>query len=326
MAFSDGPTASWGAQIRSGDVRAISRAITAVENGDAAVQSVLREIFPYTGCAWRIGVTGAAGVGKSTITNRLAAHYRAAGKTVGIVAVDPSSPFTGGAILGDRVRMQDHATDPGVFIRSMAARGAWGGLADAAADAALVLDAAGKDIIFLETIGVGQDEVEIVRIADCTLVVVVPGAGDEVQGLKAGLMEIADIFVLNKSDLDGAAGFERELSSVIELGQSSQEAHTKIVKTPIVKTTASEGKGIEDLASEIDSLCAQKCEAGQRRERETAYWRSRILHLVERRIMAQVNANASNRLDELASSVASRAKDPYAAADEIIAAAFAELA
>lgn len=319
MASMDGPAASWGAQIRSGDVRAISRAITAVENGDAAVQSVLRDIFPSTGRAWRIGITGAAGVGKSTIADRLAAHYRAAGKTVGIVAVDPSSPFTGGAILGDRVRMQGHATDPGVFIRSMAARGAWGGLADAAADAALILDAAGKDVIFLETIGVGQDEVEVVRIADCTLVVVVPGAGDEVQSLKAGLMEIADIFVLNKSDLDGAAVFERELSSVIELGQSAQETRAKIVKTPIVKTTASEGKGIEKLAAEIDSLCARKCEPGQRRERETAYWRSRILHVIECRIMAQVAGNASRRLDELASSVASRAKDPYAAADEIVA-------
>src|SRR5690349_12401935 len=220
---------TWAAQVRSGDVRAISRAVTAVENGEPQAQALLREIFPLTGKAWRIGITGAAGTGKSTLTDRLAAHYRAAGKTVGIVAVDPSSPFTGGAILGDRVRMQAHATDSGVFIRSMAARGAWGGLADAAADAALILDAAGKDVIFLETIGVGQDEVEVVRVADCTLVVLVPGAGDEVQGMKAGLMEIADIFVVNKSDLPAATQFGQELAGVLSLATSPE--NVAIVET-----------------------------------------------------------------------------------------------
>ncbi|HKQ86263.1 MAG TPA: methylmalonyl Co-A mutase-associated GTPase MeaB, partial [Candidatus Acidoferrales bacterium] len=222
---------NWAEQIRSGDVRAISRAVTAIENGDPDAQHVLRELFPLTGKSWRIGITGAAGTGKSTLVSCLAAHYRAQGKTVGVIAVDPSSPFTGGAILGDRIRMQSHATDDGVFIRSMAARGAWGGLAQATADAALLLDAAGKDVILLETVGVGQDEIEVVRVADCTLVVLVPGSGDEVQSLKAGLMEIADIFVLNKADYENAAQFEEQLLSVLQLAPPRDGWTPKIVRT-----------------------------------------------------------------------------------------------
>jgi GTPase len=307
-------TENWAAQIRAGDVRAISRAVTAIENGDREAQRVLRELFPATGRAWKIGITGAAGTGKSTIANSLAAHYRRAGNTVGVIAVDPSSPFTGGAILGDRIRMQAHATDDGVFIRSMASRGASGGLAQAAADAALLLDAAGKDIVLLETVGVGQDEIEVVRVADCTLVVVVPGAGDEIQNLKAGLMEIADIFVLNKSDYEQAASFEQQLLSVLQLAPGRGGANPKIVKT-----IATEEKGITELAKEIETFREAHQNPEDRRKRELEYWKSWLSRQVQHHVMEEI-ASKSAGLDLFAMQVAMRKKDPFAAADEIFAA------
>src|ERR1700691_4254965 len=178
---------NWAEQVRAGDVRAISRAVSAIENREREAEKILRQLFPHTGHAYRVGITGAPGTGKSTLVDRLASHYRSAKKTVGIIAVDPSSPFTGGAILGDRVRMQGHASDSGIFIRSMATRGNLGGLAQATGDAALVLDAARKEMILIETVGVGQGEIEIVHFADCTIVVLVPGMGDDIQNLKAGL-------------------------------------------------------------------------------------------------------------------------------------------
>src|ERR1700691_5791018 len=208
---------NWAEQVRAGDVHAISRAVSATENRALEAEEILRQLFPYTGHAYRVGITGAPGTGKSTLVNRLTSHYRSEKKSVGIIAVDPSSPFTGGAILGDRIRMQGHATDSGIFIRSMATRGTLGGLAQATGDAALLLDAAGKQMILIETVGVGQAEIEIVRLADCTIVVLVPGMGDDVQNLKAGLMEIADIFVINKSDREGADRFEQQLRAILEL-------------------------------------------------------------------------------------------------------------
>jgi LAO/AO transport system kinase len=305
---------NWAAQIRSGDVRALSRAVTAIENGDPGAGGLLRQLFPSTGRAWQIGITGAAGTGKSTLVSALAAHYRAAGKTVGIIAVDPSSPFTGGAILGDRIRMQSHAADGGVFIRSMAARGAWGGLSQAAADAALLLDAAGREIILLETVGAGQGEVDVVRIADCTLVVLVPDSGDQVQGLKAGLMEIADIFVLNKADYENAARFEEQLISVLQLAPPREGWTPKIVRT-----VATEEKGIGELARAIELFRESRPRASTRRAQESEYWEGWLLRAVQRRVAERLR-NAANELKQAARAVACGEKDPYAAADELAAA------
>src|SRR5229473_95283 len=200
----------WASKVRAGDVRAISRAITAIENHSPEAEELLRELFPHTGKAYLTGITGAPGTGKSTLVDRLAAYHRKREDRVGVIAVDPTSPYSGGAILGDRIRMQGHASDTGIFIRSMATRGFLGGLARSTAEVALLLDAAGKQQVLIETVGVGQDEIDIVRLADCIVVVMVPGLGDDIQNMKAGLMEIADIFVLNKSDREGADRLEQQ--------------------------------------------------------------------------------------------------------------------
>lgn len=305
---------NWAAQICAGDVRAISRAMSAIENDSPDARNLLRELFRATGKAWRIGITGAAGTGKSTLASCMAVHYRAQGKTVGVIAVDPSSAFTGGAILGDRIRMQAHSTDDGVFIRSMSSRGASGGLAQAVADAALILDAAGKDVIVLETIGVGQDEIEVARVADCTLVVVVPDAGDEVQALKAGLMEIADIFVLNKSDYGDAERFEKQLQFVLQLAPK-RDGWSPIV----VKTEATEGKGIAELAQQIAAFREAHGGKDNRRTRETAYWKSRLTQIIQQRVAARIVSDNPERLDAAASAVALLRKDPFEAADEMLA-------
>ncbi|HTZ75720.1 MAG TPA: methylmalonyl Co-A mutase-associated GTPase MeaB [Candidatus Aquilonibacter sp.] len=308
-------TENWAAEIRAGDVRAISRAVTAIENGERGAQDVLRLLFQGTGRAWRIGITGAAGTGKSTLASGLAGYYRREEKTVGVIAVDPSSPFTGGAILGDRIRMQAHATDEGVFIRSMASRGAWGGLAQAAADAALLLDAAGKDVVIIETVGVGQDEIEVARVADCTLVVLTPGTGDQVQSLKAGLMEIADIFAINKADYEGADAFEQQLTSALQLAPAS------VAQTPkIVRTVATEERGIAELAQAIQEFREVRAATDARRGREVEFWRSWLVRAVEQQVAAELagNGDAARRLKEMAAVVASREKDPYGAAEEVL--------
>src|ERR1700737_2222193 len=240
------PIEKWAERVCAGDVLAISRAITAIENHQAEAEELLRQVFPRTGKAYLTGVTGAPGTGKSTLVDRLAAHYRRQQEQVGVIAVDPTSPYSGGAILGDRIRMQGHAGDAGMFIRSMATRGFLGGLSRTTSEVALLLDAAGKRRILIETVGVGQDEVDIVRLADCVIVVVVPGMGDDIQNMKAGLMEIGDIFVLNKSDREGADRLEQQLHAMLSLVMPQHGWHP-----PVVRTVASENRGMDALAEAV---------------------------------------------------------------------------
>jgi LAO/AO transport system kinase len=306
----------WTGQLRAGDVRALSRAITAIENAAPEAEEILRQVFPHTGEAYLVGITGAPGTGKSTLVDRLAGHYRRAQQRIGIIAVDPTSPFTGGAILGDRIRMQSHATDDGIFIRSMATRGFLGGLARATADVALLLDAAGKQTILVETVGVGQDEVDIARLADCTAVVLVPGLGDDVQNMKAGLMEIGDIFVLNKADREGADRFEQQLRAMLQLVPEREGW-----RPPVVRTVATESKGIGELAAAVAAFRAQVERTGQRRARKVANWKQRLLELLENRMMERVVGGQLGEagLEALAVEVAERRKDPYAVVREVLA-------
>jgi LAO/AO transport system kinase len=305
---------SWAEQIRAGEVRAISRAITAIENARPEAEALVRELFPHTGRAAIVGVTGAPGSGKSTLVDRLAAHYRRAGQTVGIIAIDPTSPFTGGAILGDRIRMQGHASDKGIFIRSMATRGWLGGLAEATAEAALVLDAAGKDVILIETVGVGQDEIEIVRLADCTLVVLVPGMGDDVQSLKAGLMEIADLFVVNKADQPEVDRFERQLRAMLEIAPERDGW-----RPPVMRTIATENQGVSELAGMIERFGATLLAGGKRSRRRIEHWKQRLVELLHRRLMLRVGRHLDDRqLEAMAAAVAAREKDPFTAVDEVL--------
>src|SRR5215467_13261091 len=306
---------TWAEQIRAGEIRAVSRAITAIENHAPEAEPLLRELFPDTGTAYLTGVTGAPGTGKSTLVDRLAAYHRARSEPVGVIAVDPTSPYSGGAILGDRIRMQGHAGDSGIFIRSMATRGFLGGLARAAAEVALVLDAAGKRHILIETVGVGQDEVDIVRLADCVLVVLVPGLGDDIQNMKAGLMEIADIFVLNKADREGADRLEEQLDAMLALVKPRDGWHP-----PVVRTVATENRGIEALAEAIGKFRGQSDAGARRSRRHVEHWRSRLLELLEARILERVldSAGGEAALDALAAEVAERRKDPFAAVQELL--------
>ena len=305
----------WAEQIRAGNVRAISRAITAIENSTPEAEEILRQLFPFTGRAYLVGVTGAPGTGKSSLVDRLAGYYRRQQQTVGIVAVDPSSPFTGGAILGDRIRMQGHANDTGIYIRSMATRGFLGGLARATADVALLLDAAGKQIVLIETVGAGQDEVDIVRLADCTIVILVPGLGDDVQNMKAGLMEIGDVFVLNKADREGADRFDQQLKAMLSLVPERDGW-----KLPVVRTVAIEGKGIEELASAIAEFRKHFEVTGQRHAKKIARWKHRLMELLEARLVERVVGEGlgEQAFEALAAEVAEGKKDPYAAVNEVL--------
>src|SRR5947207_5159905 len=261
--------------VRSGDVRALARAITAIENDSAQASQLMKALFPYSGGARVIGLTGAPGSGKSTLVDQLAREYRKKEKTVGIIAVDPTSPYTGGAILGDRIRMQAHHADTGIYIRSMATRGFLGGLARATADVATVLDASGKNLVLVETVGVGQDEIEIVRLADVTVVILVPGMGDDVQSIKAGIMEFADIFVINKSDRDGAERIEREVRALQSLAVRGDNW-----TPPIVKTVASEGAGISELAAAIRNYEVYLETANLIPQKKAQNWHARLVEML----------------------------------------------
>jgi LAO/AO transport system kinase len=305
----------WAGQIRGGDVLSISRALTAIEDRAPEAEDLLRELFPGTGRAYRVGITGAPGTGKSTLVDRLAGHYRREHLQVGILAVDPSSPFTGGAILGDRVRMQGHAQDEGVFIRSMATRGFLGGLAQATADAALLLDAAGKDFVLVETVGVGQGEVDIVRLADCTVVVLIPGMGDDVQNLKAGVMEIGDVFVLNKADRPGAERFEQQLRAILGLVPERDGW-----RPPVVRTIATENAGIRELAAAIEAFRKHHESRADQTSRDIRLWKERLLQLLSQRLLerAMEGADSVSRLEEAAKQVAARECDPYTAVERLL--------
>ncbi|MGH9740114.1 MAG: methylmalonyl Co-A mutase-associated GTPase MeaB, partial [Candidatus Acidiferrales bacterium] len=305
----------WVAQILAGDARALSRAVTLIENRDAGAEQLLKAIFPHTGRAFRIGVTGSPGTGKSTLVDRLAAHYREQKKTVGIIAVDPSSPFTGGAILGDRIRMLRHAQDEGIFIRSMATRGYLGGLAQATGDVSLLLDAAGKDVILVETVGVGQGEIEVVRLADCTVVVLTPGMGDDVQNLKAGLMEIGDIFVINKSDREGANQFEQQLLAILSLVSDHDSQ-----KAPIVRTVATQDQGTGELALQIAKFRERRESDPASCAQQQNYWREWLLRLLQARFAERALAKGLGEVEfeRLAADVAARKIDPYSAVNEIL--------
>lgn len=312
------PIENWAQQVRSGETRAVSRAITAIENHAPEAESLLKNLFPHTGAAYLSGITGAPGTGKSTLVDRLAAHYRKAQQKVGVIAVDPTSPYSGGAILGDRIRMQSHAGDAGIFIRSMATRGFLGGLSRATAEVALVLDAAGKKQILIETVGVGQDEVDIVRLADCVLVVLVPGLGDDIQSMKAGLMEIADIFVLNKADREGADRLEEQLHAMLSLVMPRDGWHP-----PVIRTVATENAGIETLSAAIDKFRAHFESSGEREKKHREHWKNRLLGLLESRLLDQVlqGPEGEKKLDRLAAEVSQRKKDPFTAVTELLAGA-----
>src|SRR5437660_8757784 len=301
--------------IAAGDSRAIARAISRVENGSPDAAELMKAIFPRTGRALIVGITGAPGAGKSSLVDKLAMAYRQRGERVGIIAVDPSSPFSGGASLGDRIRMQALGLDQCVFIRSMATRGNLGGLARATVDAVAILDAAGFEKIIVETVGVGQDEVEIVKTADVCVVVLVPGMGDDIQTIKAGIMEIGDIFVINKADREGVLRTEKELEAL--LGLATREDQWQ---PPIVKTVATENQGTRNLAAAIDSYRDFQQGATKTSGRRRAIARWRILELLQERLLAQtLNGNsASETLDQLAAEVALKQRDPYSAVEELM--------
>jgi len=300
-------------QVRGGNPRALARAITAVENRTVESAELLKALFPHTGRARVIGLTGSPGAGKSTLVDQLAREYRKQGKTVGVIAVDPTSPYTGGAILGDRIRMGSHYADPGIYIRSMATRGSLGGLARTTADVTSVLDASGRDVILIETVGVGQDEIDIVRLAEVTVVILVPGMGDDVQTIKAGIMEIADVFAINKSDRDGAERVEREIRAM----QSLSGRHDAWVP-PVVKTVASDGTGVPELAAAIANYQEFLGRSEVGRQRKLQNWRDRLVEMLRDTMLERVMKEQDGRLAQYAEEIAEHRRDPYSLVEEIV--------
>ncbi|HZD31803.1 MAG TPA: methylmalonyl Co-A mutase-associated GTPase MeaB [Candidatus Angelobacter sp.] len=310
-----GPVQNLVDRVRAGELRALARAISIVEDHGAEAMELLKALFPYSGNAMLLGLTGSPGAGKSTLVDQIAREYRKQGKTIGIVAVDPSSPFSGGAILGDRIRMQSHYADQGIYIRSMATRGSLGGLASTTADVATVLDASGRSMVMIETVGVGQDEVDIVTLADVTVVVLVPGMGDDVQTIKAGIMEIADVFVINKSDRDGAERVEREIRAMQSLATRSDNW-----TPPIVKTVASEGTGIPEVLAAIESYRDYLTTSDLGRDRRIANWRKRITEMLRDALFQRVLTDylGDGDADRFAVEVAQHKRDPYSLVEEIV--------
>jgi LAO/AO transport system kinase len=331
-------------RVLDGDVRAASRLMRNIDDGVPSAMADLQALFPRTGRAYIIGLTGSPGAGKSTLTDRLIARFRKQGKKVGVLAVDPTSPFTGGAILGDRIRMQDHATDKGVFIRSLATRGNLGGLSRATGDCIRVMDAMGQDIILVETVGVGQDEIDIAQMAHTTVVVTVPGMGDDVQAIKAGILEVADVFAVNKSDLDGSDRMVRELRMMLELRHAvkapamDHDAHHRMVRAkaegshveeapgprewepPILKVVAAKDQGVDELVEAIAQHRAFLDETGLRRDKERGRAAMQFIALLRERLLRGALARLERergRLDEVAGRIAERQADPYALAEEL---------
>jgi LAO/AO transport system kinase len=305
---------NWVERVRSGDVRSLARAISAIENSAPESTELLKALFPYSGRARIVGLTGAPGSGKSTLVDQLAREYRKQQKTVGIIAVDPTSPYTGGAILGDRIRMQTHHADSGIYIRSMATRGFLGGLARTTADVATVLDASGKDLVLVETVGVGQDEIDIVRLADITIVILVPGMGDDVQTIKAGIMEIADIFVINKSDREGAERVEREIRAMQTLA-----VRKDTWTPPIVKTVASEGRGITELVATIAEYEKFLQREGLELKKKISNWRERLIEMLREALLERVLREklSAEQIAHYAQEVAEHRRDPYTLVQEL---------
>lgn len=304
------------ARARGGEPRAVARLVSMVEDASPQLREVMAALAPHTGHAHVVGVTGPPGVGKSTSTSALVAALRRADRRVGVLAVDPSSPFSGGALLGDRVRMQDHATDPGVFIRSMASRGHLGGLSWSTPQALRVLDAAGCDVVLVETVGVGQSEVEVAGLADTTAVLLAPGLGDGVQAAKAGILEIGDVYVVNKADRDGAEQVRRELRSVVAMADRSAGAW----KPPVVMTVAQSGDGVADLVAELDRHRAWLEETGELTARRTRRARAEVEAIAVAALRERWEGVGGHEdLDALAAAVVAGERDPYAAADELLA-------
>jgi LAO/AO transport system kinase len=302
-------------RLLAGDRRAAARLITLIESDGAEARQALAELYPYTGRAHIVGVTGAPGAGKSTLVNELTQEFRRRGKSVGIIAVDASSPFSGGALLGDRVRMQELSNDPGVFIRSMASRGSLGGLAWATSDAVKVLDAFGKEVIFVETVGAGQAEVDIARAAHTTVVVAVPGLGDDIQASKAGILEIADVFAVNKADLTGADNVVATLQAMLDLGSRQHNW-----RPPVLRTIAVKGEGIAPLADAIQEHGQYLRASGRRQQRERERLADEVMTIVRHELMTRLLANVpGDEVDRLLDQVVARRLDPYSAARLLMA-------
>ncbi|HLI30373.1 MAG TPA: methylmalonyl Co-A mutase-associated GTPase MeaB [Terriglobia bacterium] len=309
------PNEDWAARIRAGDRRAVSRAISLVESGEPSAIPLLKLLFPSSHAACVLGITGSPGAGKSTLVEKLAAGYSSRGLKVGILAVDPTSPFSGGALLGDRIRMQSLATHDDVYIRSMATRGCLGGIAAATGDAITVLEAAGCQTILVETVGVGQDEVEVATLADATLVILVPGMGDDVQALKAGILEIADVFIINKSDQPGADRLERELRSTMTLAPRGVGW-----TPPVLQTVATTGQGLDGVEKAIEDFRTYRETGPLHQKRQREKWRRRLLGLIRQRLFERWDQKGlmSGSVDAQVERIARREQDPYSAAEELI--------